>query len=134
MVTDLLGGHVHVAFDNTPNVLPQVKAGKLRALAITSATRSAMVPDVPTVSEAGVPGYEVGVWFGIVAPAGTPPAVLAKLNTELNRMLAMPDVKQKFADQGVEPVGGPPERFAEHLKAQIEKWTKVVKESGAKVE
>jgi tripartite-type tricarboxylate transporter receptor subunit TctC len=134
MVTDLLGGHVQVAFDNTPNVLPQVKAGKLRALAITSATRSAMVPDIPTVSEAGVPGYEVGVWFGIVAPAGTPPAVLAKLNTELNRMLAMPDVKQKFADQGVEPVGGPPERFAEHLKAQIEKWTKVVKESGAKVE
>jgi tripartite-type tricarboxylate transporter receptor subunit TctC len=134
MVTDLLGGHVQVAFDNTPNVLPQVKAGKLRALAITSATRSAMVPDVPTVSEAGVPGYEVGVWFGIVAPAGTPLAVLGKLNAELNRMLAMPDVKQKFADQGVEPVGGPPERFAEHLKAQIEKWTKVVKESGAKVE
>jgi tripartite-type tricarboxylate transporter receptor subunit TctC len=134
MVTDLLGGHIQVAFDNTPNVLPQVKAGKLRALAITSATRSAMVPDVPTVSEAGVPGYEVGVWFGIVAPAGTPAAVLAKLNTELNRMLAMPDVKQKFADQGVEPVGGSPERFAEHLKAQIEKWTKVVKESGAKVE
>jgi tripartite-type tricarboxylate transporter receptor subunit TctC len=134
MVTDLLGGHIQVAFDNTPNVLPQVKAGKLRALAITSATRSAMVPDVPTVSEAGVPGYEVGVWFGIVAPAGTPAAVLAKLNTELNRMLAMPDVKQEFADQGVEPVGGSPERFAEHLKAQIEKWTKVVKESGAKVE
>ena len=134
MVTDLLGGHVQVAFDNTPNVLPQVKAGKLRALAITGAMRSEMVPDVPTVSEAGVPGYEVGVWFGIVAPAGTPPAVLAKLNGELNRILAMPDVKQKFADQGVEPVGGPPERFAEHLKVQIEKWTKVVKESGAKVE
>jgi tripartite-type tricarboxylate transporter receptor subunit TctC len=134
MVTDLLGGHVQVAFDNTPNVLPQVKAGKLRALAITSATRSAMVPDVPTVSEAGVPGYVVGVWFGMVAPAGTPPAVLAKLNAELNRMLALPDVKQKFADQGVEPVGGPPERFAEHLKMQIEKWTKVVRESGAKVE
>jgi len=134
MVTDLLGGHVHVAFDNTPNVLPQVKAGKLRAIAITSATRHAMVPDVPTVAEAGVPGYEVGVWFGIVAPAGTPPAVLAKLNGELNRMLTVPDVKQKFADQGVDPVGGPPERFAEHIRVQIEKWSKVVKESGAKVE
>ena len=134
MVTDLLGGHVQVAFDNTPNVLPQVKAGKLRALAITSATRSAMVPDIPTVAEAGVPGYEVGVWFGIVAPAATPRDVLVKLNAELNRILAMPDVKQKFADQGVEPVGGPPERFGEHIRAQIEKWGRVVKESGAKVE
>jgi tripartite-type tricarboxylate transporter receptor subunit TctC len=134
MVTDLLGGHVQVAFDNTPNVLPQVKAGKLRALAITSAQRSAMVPDIPTVAEAGVPGYEVGVWFGIVAPAATPPDVLAKLNAELNRVLAMPDVKQKFADQGVEPVGGPPERFGEHIRVQIEKWGRVVRESGAKVE
>ena len=134
MVTDLLGGHVQVAFDNTPNVLPQVKAGKLRALAITSATRSAMVPDIPTVAESGVPGYEVGVWFGIVAPAATPRDVLVKLNAELNRILAMPDVKQKFADQGVEPVGGPPERFGEHIRAQIEKWGRVVKESGAKVE
>jgi tripartite-type tricarboxylate transporter receptor subunit TctC len=134
MVTDLLGGHVQVAFDNTPNVLPQVKAGKLRALAITSAQRSAMVPDIPTLAEAGVPGYEVGVWFGLVAPAATPPDVLAKLNAELNKILGLPDVKQKFADQGVEPVGGPPERFGEHLRVQIEKWGRVVKESGAKVE
>ena len=134
MVTDLLGGHVQVAFDNVPNVLAQVKAGKLRALAITSPARDPSLPDIPTVAEAGVPGYEVGVWFGMVAPAGTPPDVLARLNAELNKILRDPDVKQKFADQGVEPAGGSPERFGEHLRTQIEKWGRVVKESGAKVE
>ena len=134
MVADLLGGHVQVAFDNVPNVVQQVKAGKLRALAITSPTRDPSLPDIPTVAEAGVPGYEVGVWFGMVAPAATPPDVLAKLNAELKKILAMPDVKQKFTDQGVDPAGGQRERFAEHLRVQIEKWGKVVKESGAKVE
>ena len=134
MVTDLLGGHVQVAFDNVPNVITQVKAGKLRALAVTSLTRDPALPDTPTVAEAGVPGYEVGVWFGMVAPAGTPADVLAKLNAELNKILADPAVKQKFADQGVNPAGGPPERFAEHIRTQIEKWGRVVKESGAKVE
>jgi tripartite-type tricarboxylate transporter receptor subunit TctC len=134
MTTDLLGGHIDCAFDNTPNVLPHVKAGTMRAIGVSSTVRSPLAPDVPTVAEAGVPGYEVGVWFGVVAPAGLRPEVLAKLNAELNRMLTMADVKEKFAQQGVEPVGGPPEKFAEHIKEQISKWAAVIKDAGIKPE
>ena len=134
MVNDLLGGHIDAVFDNTPNVLPQVTAGALRALAVSSAQRSAQVPDVPTVSEAGLPGYEVNVWFGVVAPAHTPPDIVRKLNAEINAILALPDVRQLFRDQGVEPVGGAPEQFATHIGGEIAKWAKVVKEAGIKPE
>jgi tripartite-type tricarboxylate transporter receptor subunit TctC len=134
MVSDLLGKHIDVAFDNTPNVLPHVKSGGLRALGTSGATRSALTPDVPTVAEAGVPGYDVGVWFGLVAPVATPKDVIEKLNAELNRMLALPSMKQRFLEQGVEPVGGPPERFGTHVLTQIDKWAKVVKEAGIKPE
>ena len=134
MGTDLLGGHIDVAFDNAPNVLPHIKAGALRALGATSVNRSTFAPDIPTVAEAGVPGYEVAVWFGVVAPAGVPQDVLTKLNAEINRILALPDVRRSFADQGVEPVGGTREQFGEHIKAQIEKWAKVVKEAGIRGE
>ena len=134
MVSDLLGKHIDVAFDNTPNVLPHVKSGGLRALGTSGATRSTLTPDVPTVAEAGVPGYDVGVWFGLVAPVATPKDVVEKLNAELNRMLALPSMKQRFLEQGVEPVGGPPERFGTHVLTQIDKWAKVVKEAGIKPE
>jgi tripartite-type tricarboxylate transporter receptor subunit TctC len=133
-VTDLLGGQVHLMFDNVPNVLPHVKAGKLTALAQTGTKRSPLIPDIPTVAEAGVPGYEVTVWFGLVAPAGTPREVVQKLNAETLRILAMPDVRERFLAQGVEPAGGTPEQFADHIRVQMAKWAKVVTDAGVKAE
>jgi tripartite-type tricarboxylate transporter receptor subunit TctC len=134
MVTDLIGNHVHLAFDNTPNVLPQVKAGKLRAIGVSSTAKSQFAPEVPTVDSAGVPGYEVGVWFGVVGPAGMSSEVTGKLNAELNRMLALPAIKQRFAEQGVDQAGGTPQAFADHIKGQIAKWTKVAKDANIKAE
>jgi tripartite-type tricarboxylate transporter receptor subunit TctC len=134
MVNDLLGDHIDTAFDNTPNVLPQVNAGKLRALGASSKARSSLAPDVPTVSEAGAPGYEVTVWFGVVGPAGMPPAIVRKLNAEMNAILKMDDVRRRFEDQGVEPVGGPPSQFADHIRDEIAKWGKVVKDANIQPE
>jgi tripartite-type tricarboxylate transporter receptor subunit TctC len=133
-VTDLLGGQIQVMFDNAPNVMPQVKAGRLRALAQSGLTRSSIAPDLPTVVEAGVPGYEVTVWFGLVAPAGTPRDVIVKLNTEVLKILAMPDVRERFLAQGVEPMGSTPEQFGDHIRAQMAKWGKVVADAGVKAE
>jgi tripartite-type tricarboxylate transporter receptor subunit TctC len=129
MVSDLLGSHIDAAFDNTPNVLPQVKAGSLLALGVTSKAPSDLAPGIATVAASGVPNYEVNVWFGIVGPAGMPPDVVTKLNSELNAILQSPDVKQRFAEQGVTPVGGPPQLFADHIKAEIDKWAGVVKDA-----
>ena len=134
MVNDMLGGHIDIAFDNTPNVLPQVNGEKLRALGVSSKARSALAANVPTVSEAGVPGYEVTVWFGIVGPAGMKPDVVKKLNEELNTIFGMDDVKRRFVEQGVDPVGGPPSRFADHIRAEIGKWAKVVKDANIQPE
>ena len=134
MVNDMLGGHIDVAFDNTPNVLPQVNGGKLRALGVSSKTRSALAPGVPTVSDAGVAGYEVNVWFGVVGPAGMPAEIVSKLNTEMNAILKQDDVRRRFIDQGVEPVGGTPAQFANQIKTEIQKWARVVKDAGIKPE
>ena len=133
-VSDLLGGQVQLMFDNTPNVLPQVKAGRLRALGSSGTKRSPLTPDVPTVAEAGVAGYEVTVWFGLVAPAGTPKEIVSKLHAEVTRILAMPDVRERFLAQGVEPVGSTPEQFGEHIRAQMAKWARVVQDAGVKAE
>jgi len=133
-VTDLLGGQVQLMFDNTPNVLPHVKGGRLRALGSSRAKRDALTPDVPTVAEAGVPGYELSVWFGMVAPAGTPKEIVQKLNAEVIKILAMPDVRERFLAQGVEPQGSTPEQFAEHIRSEMAKWAKVVKDAGVTAE
>jgi len=131
---DLVGGQVQLMFDNLPSSLPLIKAGKLRAIAVTSATRAAALPDVPTIAESGYPGFEASSWFGLLAPAGTPAAVIAKLNGEGNRWLASPEAQQKLQAQGANAAGGTPAEFAHHINLETAKWAKVVKESGAKVD
>jgi tripartite-type tricarboxylate transporter receptor subunit TctC len=131
---DLLSGQVQMMFDNLPSAMPNIKSGKLKALAVTSAKRSPSLPDVPTIAEAGVPGYEAPSWFGILVPKGTPPEIVAKLNTDINKILAMPDTKKKFLEQGAEPAGGTPEQFAALINSEIPKWAKVVKASGAQID
>ncbi len=133
-ITDLLGGQITLMFDNLPSGLPHVKAGKLRALGVTSARRSPAAPDIPTIAESGVPGYEVDSWFGILAPAGTPAHIIARLNTEIVKILQMPDVNERLAEQGAQPVGGTPQQFAEHIRKETAKWARVVKASGAKAD
>jgi tripartite-type tricarboxylate transporter receptor subunit TctC len=131
---DLIGGQVQLMFDNLPSALPQIKGGKLRALAVTSTTRAAVLPDVPTVAESGLPGFEASSWFGILAPAGTPPAIVTKINGEVAKWVASAEAKEKLLSQGANAAGGTPEDFARHIQAETAKWAKVVKESGAKVD
>jgi tripartite-type tricarboxylate transporter receptor subunit TctC len=133
-LTDLMGGHVMMIFDNMPNVLPHVKGGKLRGIAVTSLQRSALAQEIPTVDESGVPGYEVSVWFGVVGPAGIAREIVMRLNTEINKILQMNDVRERFQAGGVDPAGGSAEKFGEHLKTEIAKWGKVVKATGARVD
>ena len=131
---DLIGGQVKLMFDNLPSALPQIKGGKLRALAVTSSTRAAVLPDVPTVAESGLPGFEASSWFGVLAPAGTPPAIVTRINAEVAKWLASPEARDKLLSQGANAVGGTPEDFARHIQVETAKWAKVVKESGAKVD
>lgn len=132
-IVDLIPGQVDVLFDNMPSIIGHIRGGNLRALAVTSAQRSPALPDTPTVAET-VPGYEASAWFGAAAPKGTPPAVVARLNREINAALADPAMKAKLADLGGLPIGGTPEQFWALHRAETEKWEKIVKFSGAKVE
>ncbi len=127
---DLIAGRVSVMFDLVLTAAPHIKSGAVRGLAVTGARRSAVLPDLPTVAESGLPGYEVSAWFGIFGPAGMPRTVVDRLNTEVARGLATPDLQQRLVSQGAEPLAGTPDEFAAYLKSEIAKWAKVVREAG----
>jgi tripartite-type tricarboxylate transporter receptor subunit TctC len=133
-LTDLIGGQVQLMFDNLPSSLQFIKAGKLRALAVTSLARSSTLPELPTLAESGLPGFEASSWFGVLAPAGTPNDIVKKLNGEIAAWLASPDAKEKLAAQGAIAAGGTPDTFVTHIAAESAKWAKVVKASGAHVD
>jgi tripartite-type tricarboxylate transporter receptor subunit TctC len=131
---DLVAGQVQLMFDNWSSSRGQVQAGKIRALAVTTAKRSALAPDLPTVAESGLPGFDISTWFGIFAPAGTPKAALDRLHAEFVKALAAPDVREKMTNLGAEPVGNAPEEFAAYIRAEGEKYARVIKASGAKAD
>jgi tripartite-type tricarboxylate transporter receptor subunit TctC len=133
-ITDLIGGQANLMFDNLPSSIAYIKSGQLRALAVTTLTRSPALPDVPTISESGVPGYDASSWFGVLAPAGTPKEIVDRLHDEIVKALRTPRLKANLQSQGAEPVGNTPEQFADHIRAEIAKWAKVVKQSGAHVD
>jgi tripartite-type tricarboxylate transporter receptor subunit TctC len=133
-IPDVLGGRVTMMFDNMPSSLPLVREGKLRALGVTSAARSPAAPEIPTLAEQGLPGFEAVSWFALFAPAGTPRPIVDKLQAEVKKILASPEIAKKLTEVGLDPVGSSPDELAAYQRAEIAKWAKVVKDSGAKVE
>jgi len=131
---DLIGGQIHLMFDNLASALTQVRAGKVRALAVTTAKRTALASEFPTIAESGLPGFDIETWFGVLAPAGIPREALDRLHAEFAKALAAPDVREKMVHLGAEPIGNKPEEFAAYIKAEAEKYAKVIRASGAKVD
>jgi tripartite-type tricarboxylate transporter receptor subunit TctC len=132
---DMIAGNMDVMFDNLPSSLPHIKSGKLKAFAVTSGQRSSALPDAPTIEEAGkLKGFEASSWFGLLAPAGTPPAIVSRIQQEVAKSLGTPEIKEKLVAQGAIPSGNTPAQFAEHIDAEHKKWAAVVKASGAKVD
>jgi tripartite-type tricarboxylate transporter receptor subunit TctC len=132
---DMIGGNVDVMFDNLPSAMPQIKGGKLKAFAVTSAERSGAMPELPTIEEAGkLKGFEASSWFGLLAPAGTPPEIVSRIQQEVAKALATPAIKEKMLAQGAIPSGNTPQEFAKLIDSEITKWAQVVKASGAKVD
>ena len=130
----ILGGQVQMMLDAITTMTPNVRAGKLKAMGTTGKTRSAVLPDVPTIAEAGVPGYEAGIWLGLMAPAGTPRPVLERLNAEVNKVINAPEVRETWGKQGAMPMGMPIDQFDKFLRAETVKWAAVVKATGMKVD
>ena len=133
-VTDLIAGQVQVMFDNTPNVLPHVRAGKLKALAVSTKSRTPLAPEIPSVDEAGVPGYDVSVWFGILTVAGTPRDIVQRLNAEIVKILTSAEIKERFGKMGVQVVAGSPEEFQRFLNAEVARWADVVRAANIKAD
>jgi tripartite-type tricarboxylate transporter receptor subunit TctC len=133
-VTDLIAGQVDVMFDNTPNVLPHVKSGRLKALAVSTRDRTALAPEIPTVGESGVPGYDVSVWFGVLTVAGTPREIVQRLSAEMVKILASPETRERFGKIGVDVVASTPEQFSTHLRSEVTRWAEVVKDAGIKAD
>lgn len=133
-VVDLIGGHVNIMFTNIPATLPHIKSGRLKAIAMAGIKRAPALPELPTIAESGLAGYEASAWYGIVAPAGTPQAIVVKLHSEIVRILKMPDVVARMLDQGTEPVGNTPPEFSAVIKADIAKYATLIKTAGIKIE
>ncbi len=133
-VTDLLGGHVHIMLIGLPAALPQVRVHKLTALGVSSLRRSPIAPDLPTIAESGLPGFDVVNWLGVLAPAGTPRTVVAKLDGEISKILRQSDTRQRLIEQGFDPIGSTPDEFAAYMKAETAKWAGVVKRAGARAD
>ena len=134
VLADVMAGQIALTMDNIPVYLPQVRAGRIRALAVSSAKRAAGAPDIPTMMEAGVPGFEAVSWFGLVAPAATPKAIVEKLSLETARILKLPDVNKRILELGAEPVGSTPPQFAAFIQSEIVKWRKVIKDAGVRLD
>jgi tripartite-type tricarboxylate transporter receptor subunit TctC len=133
-ITDLTSGQVQMMYPSATSILPHVKAGRLRAVAIATKTRSALAPDIPTAAEFGMPGFEAGIWNGVMAPAHTPQAVIDKLHAAIAKIIQSPDVRERILGMGADPVISTPAEFSAFIAAELKKWTKVIKDSGARMD
>jgi tripartite-type tricarboxylate transporter receptor subunit TctC len=133
-LADLIGGHIEMMFNLLPIVVPHVKSGRLRAIAVTASKRAPALPDVPTFAEAGIPDFEAGSWYGVLAPAGTPKEIIARLSSEISRILLLADVRQRLAAEGAEPIGNTPEQFAEQIRRDLARWAKIARDARVRVQ